>query len=154
MAPNLLTLPREIRDQIYTHLNHDLRYRHAIVSTDRTCPKHGNIVRTTIEDAPCFGLLLSHSQLHDEYLCAIQHQTRSARIRMDTLSEFVVTRIHTWLTQLKVHSGGRKSTKYCVVSSIAASAFLQSSWMTGLRDLRLIRLPARLRTDSGVLFPT
>lgn len=88
MALTLLTLPREVRDQIYKHIVHDLDYRHAIISKGHLCPKYGNIVRITVKDVPLVDLLLTHSRLYDEYKYATRSCTRSARIRLDTLSEF------------------------------------------------------------------
>jgi len=81
MESNLLTLPRELRDQIYRHLVHDLHYRYAIVN------RHPNIVRVTVKDVPLISLYLTHPRLYDEYKYATRHYTRAAQIRVDTLSK-------------------------------------------------------------------
>ena len=60
-APHLLTVPREIRDRIYSHLQH-------VVKMSSISPVGYAVVQLDI--ALHTGLLLTHSQLHDEYLHA------------------------------------------------------------------------------------
>lgn len=90
MGFDFLGLPREIRDLIYVYVVEDVRYRHAFVKDAdeyEAYARFGNVVRVTLESVPYLNLLLSHSQLYDEYRYAIRAQQRSARIRLDTLSE-------------------------------------------------------------------
>ena len=82
MESNLLTLPREIRDQIYAHLVHDLYYRYAVVN------RYPNIVRVTVKDVPLINLYLTHSRLYGEYKYTTRCCTRAAQIRVDTLSKY------------------------------------------------------------------
>jgi hypothetical protein len=64
---NLLTLPREIRDRIYTYLTRDLT-----VQWHRGIDDWKSTLETTfdieIKDAPLLNVLLTHSRLRDEYL--------------------------------------------------------------------------------------
>ncbi|KAF3044229.1 hypothetical protein E8E11_004288 [Didymella keratinophila] len=82
MESNLLTLPRELRDQIYGYLVHNLHYRYTIVD------RYPNIVRVTIKDVPLISLYLTHPRLYDEYKYAARYYTRAAQIRVDTLNSF------------------------------------------------------------------
>ncbi|KAF3037457.1 hypothetical protein E8E12_001308 [Didymella heteroderae] len=82
MVPDLLTLPREIRDQIYKHLVHDLNYRHAIAT------RYENIVRISVKDLPMVSLYMTHPRLYDEYKYAARCYARAAQIRVDTLNSF------------------------------------------------------------------
>ncbi|KAE8863499.1 hypothetical protein PTNB73_06706 [Pyrenophora teres f. teres] len=58
---HLLTLPRELRDEIYTYLSHDLILEEI--------PKAGG-VHAKIYRAPILNVLLVHSTLHEEYLAS------------------------------------------------------------------------------------
>ncbi|KAJ8112735.1 hypothetical protein OPT61_g4966 [Boeremia exigua] len=57
-APHLLTLPREIRDEIYGYLHQRLE------------PKSMQVFQVTVSNAPLLPVLLTHSRLHEEYLQA------------------------------------------------------------------------------------
>lgn len=59
-APPLLTIPREIRDQIYGYLYCKLELRHAPLQDLEA-------VRLTVTNAPIISVLLTHSRLRDEY---------------------------------------------------------------------------------------
>jgi hypothetical protein len=66
-APHLLTIPREIRDEIYGYLSHEV-----IIVCGWELSKHrmGKYKYKCVrfENAPIVALLLTHSRLHDEYL--------------------------------------------------------------------------------------
>jgi hypothetical protein len=98
MGFNFLLLPREVRDLIYAYVVEDVRYRHAFVTDAElygAYSKYGNVVRVTLESAPHLSLLLSHSQLYDEYRYATRAPQRSARLRLDTLSKLPNTTLAT-----------------------------------------------------------
>ena len=72
-TPHLLTLPREIRDNIYKHLRHRLDLR--------SIDKLGTVqVIVTLENAPCVDIMLVHSQMRDEYLQSDSFKNLSASI--------------------------------------------------------------------------
>ena len=72
-TPHLLTLPREIRDNIYKHLHHRLDLR--------SIDKLGTVqVIVTLENAPCVDIMLVHSQMRDEYLQSDSFKNLSASI--------------------------------------------------------------------------
>lgn len=59
--PNLLTFPREIRDNIYSHLHHE------VVLSVPTDPIERRTQHLKVVNAPIVAVLLTHPQLHHEY---------------------------------------------------------------------------------------
>ncbi|KAH7355488.1 hypothetical protein BKA66DRAFT_274943 [Pyrenochaeta sp. MPI-SDFR-AT-0127] len=74
-ASRLLTLPREIRNHLYSYLPHEKELRFGWQSTVHTT--YGAIAMH-VENAPPLNLLLTHPQLHNEYL---EVENLSARFR-------------------------------------------------------------------------
>jgi hypothetical protein len=75
MSSRLLALPRELRDNIYTLLTHNLVFK------DNYQLSY-NKISVAIRGAPVAQLLLVNRQLHDEYKETIRC---SAHIAVDTL---------------------------------------------------------------------
>jgi hypothetical protein len=70
--PHLLTLPREVWNEIYSYL-HEPAFVSVEKTEDKPYEEHGGtpLSKTpfTVEfvNAPCFNMLLVHSRLHEEY---------------------------------------------------------------------------------------
>ena len=77
MDSRLLALPREIRDDIYARLTHDVLFNddHQLSNTR---------ILVTIKDAPLPQLLLVNRQLYDEYA---ETTCCSAHIAIDDLGK-------------------------------------------------------------------
>jgi hypothetical protein len=69
-SPTLLTLPRELRDQIYSYLTHEVQV--SSVTYDRSVFTYMRLNRRTVyaDNAPVVNVLRVHSRLRDEYLQA------------------------------------------------------------------------------------
>jgi hypothetical protein len=93
---NLLTLPREIRDQIYTYLTRDLT-----VQWHRGIDDWKSTLETTVDieikDAPLFHVLLTPSQLRDEYLESTVFKRFSIMLRFAPRRMFISLRQSTSL---------------------------------------------------------
>ncbi|CAO2651412.1 Nn.00g039820.m01.CDS01 [Neocucurbitaria sp. VM-36] len=88
MAPHLLTIPREIRDIIYSHLARPLSM-HWTYSDSRIYMWMPRTVRFRVEHAPRLSVLLTHTRLYEEYLDFAFHKNLSATIHVgDPLSWF------------------------------------------------------------------
>jgi hypothetical protein len=75
MSSRLLALPRELRDNIYIRLTHNLVFKDNYQLSN-------NKISVAIRGAPVAQLLLVNRQLHDEYKETIRC---SAHIAVDTL---------------------------------------------------------------------
>ena len=64
--PHLLTIPREIRHEIYGYLHYEIRIDWHWCETDH--PDYWELADLTYRNAPLLNVLLFHSRLHDEYL--------------------------------------------------------------------------------------
>ncbi|KAJ4363418.1 hypothetical protein N0V83_009711 [Neocucurbitaria cava] len=86
MASRLLTIPREIRDLIYSHLGNSIsvewtwpteHLRTKNIFSPRLLPQ---AVRLQVQNAPQLSVLLTHSRLHDEYLEIVSRNGLSATV--------------------------------------------------------------------------
>lgn len=91
-APHLLTLPREIRDKIYSYLFKIVDFQ-VVITTDKPS------VFVRIENAPLPAVSLVHSQMHGEYLDADCFRNRVATIR-STYFFFIASTTTTMETKL------------------------------------------------------
>jgi hypothetical protein len=66
-VPNLLTLPRELRDLIYSYLTHDIAVTVSYDSSDLPLVRSDRAFAVHVTDAPVPSVLRVHSRLHDEY---------------------------------------------------------------------------------------
>jgi hypothetical protein len=78
--PHLLTIPREIRDNIYKYLHRELRICTALLESDHDPP----IV--SIMNAPYLSVLLVHSRLYEEYKECASFRSSTAEIRIKPYS--------------------------------------------------------------------
>lgn len=78
MTSPLLTLPRELRDNIYSHLHQDITFKDDYGYSTRL----ENSVVVTIKNAPLPAVLMVNWQLREEYLQSINC---SAHIASDGL---------------------------------------------------------------------
>jgi hypothetical protein len=67
--PTLLSLPREIRDIIYTHLSHTIRY--AWPRNPDYSSRDLDIMELILDNAPITNVLLVSAQIHNEYQDAL-----------------------------------------------------------------------------------
>jgi len=82
VGPNLLSLPREIRDKILSYLHRDIEYEGPLY-TDATDDRY-MAVSVRLENAPLLNVLLTHSQIRDEYKDADCFRKLSAILRWGT----------------------------------------------------------------------
>lgn len=78
MTSPLLTLPRELRDDIYSHLHQDITFKDDYGSKKRL----ENSVLVTVKNAPLPAALMVSRQLREEYMQSINC---SAHIASDGL---------------------------------------------------------------------
>jgi hypothetical protein len=64
ITPHLLSLPREIRDEIYSYLHHELELESPLYTAG---VNEYIVTKIRILNAPFLGVLLAHSRLRDEY---------------------------------------------------------------------------------------
>jgi hypothetical protein len=74
---HLLTIPRELRDQIYSYLTHS--FQRTWISQDQ---RFSCVIR--YENAPLPSLFLAHTRLRDEYLEAVRNKPPSATFIADS----------------------------------------------------------------------
>jgi hypothetical protein len=75
-----LNLPREIRDMIYDHLHHEIRYNWPWSKDNRMEELDVDIVEMNLENAPSIRALLVNKQVHDEYEEILKFRRFSATI--------------------------------------------------------------------------
>lgn len=79
--PCLLTLPREIRDKIYSFLHRDIKFKGPLYSKAEGNDRRYNAVHFRLRNAPLVNVLLTHSQLRNEYATADCFRRLSAVLR-------------------------------------------------------------------------
>jgi hypothetical protein len=82
-SPSLLTLPRELRDHIYSYLTQELNFCVSYDAGQLPEVRQEKAFAIHIENAPLGSVLLSHSRLHDEYLETPFFKTIRATVHID-----------------------------------------------------------------------
>jgi hypothetical protein len=82
-APHLLTIPREIRNNIYTYLHHEAVLGWDWENGQNACKGHIlNQIAVRFGNAPCSSVIRAHSRLCDEYIKSAPIQDLSATIEV------------------------------------------------------------------------
>jgi hypothetical protein len=138
-APHLLTLPREIRDSIYSHLRHEVVLRCQYESLQ-------------LQNAPIVAVLLTHSQLYHEYKETDYYKNLSCKLCWQ--KDFPYGRI----TAIKADSRALSQINHLELSeAVSLDSRYYKSVIGGpivrsdeafIRDMRMYLLPmlSRLRT--------
>ena len=82
-SPSLLTLPRELRDHIYSYLTQNLNFCVFYDIDNLSEVRSEKAFTIHIENAPIAGVLLSHPRLHNEYLENPIFKTLTAAVYID-----------------------------------------------------------------------
>jgi hypothetical protein len=88
--PNLLDLPREVRDHIYTYSTHDLRLKW-IQEAGGWASKLSPVVNVQVNDAPIVSVLLTHSRLKEEYMQSTIYRQLSMTLRLESAARASTT---------------------------------------------------------------
>lgn len=85
---DLLSLPRELRDQIYNYLHEKIALRWYYVPSNFPESQGLNpIYDIQIEQAPLISVLLTHSRLKEEYVESVIFKRLSATLRLQSTKQ-------------------------------------------------------------------
>lgn len=76
-SSRLLTIPREIRDEVYKYLYHEVSHRYLYLNSSGTRIRTLNV---KLANAPILNLLLTHSRIYEEYAKAPSFHNLQATI--------------------------------------------------------------------------